>query len=63
MTLACNPPRLLRPGGITLEQLRKALGEVVLDPAVLNPLAAGEQASSPGMKYKHYAPEGKCYLD
>ena len=62
VTLACNPPRLLRPGGITLEQLRKALGEVVLDPAVLNPLAAGEQASSPGMKYKHYAPKANVIL-
>ena len=32
--LTCTPPRLLRPGGITLEQLRAALGEVAVDPAV-----------------------------
>ena len=62
VTLACRPPRLLRPGGVTLEQLRAALGEVVLDPAVLNPLAAGAQAASPGMKYKHYAPKASVIL-
>lgn len=62
VTLACTPPRLLRPGGITLEQLRSALGEVILDPAVLNPLAAGATASSPGMKYKHYAPKANVIL-
>ena len=29
-----QPPRLLRPGGITLEQLEEVLGEVAVDPAV-----------------------------
>ena len=62
VTLATNPPRLLRPGGITLEQLRSVLGEVMLDPAVLHPLATGAKASSPGMKYKHYAPKANVIL-
>ena len=62
ITLATNPPRLLRPGGITLEQLRSVLGEIVLDPAVLHPLASGAKASSPGMKYKHYAPKANVIL-
>ena len=62
ITLACTPPRLLRPGGVTLEQLRSALENVILDPAVLNPLEAGEQAASPGMKYKHYAPKANVIL-
>lgn len=57
VTLATDPPRLLRPGAVTLEQLRKVLGEVYVDPAVLNPLADGVKAASPGMKYKHYAPK------
>ena len=48
ITLATNPPRLLRPGGITLEQLREALGQVEMDEAVLNPLKEGEKAASPG---------------
>ncbi len=55
--LTCNPPRLLRPGGITLEQLRDVLGEVDVDPAVTRLLGAGEKPKAPGMKYRHYAPK------
>jgi len=62
ITLATNPPRLLRPGGITLEQLRSVLGEVELDEAVLNPLAKGVRAASPGMKYKHYSPKANVII-
>ncbi len=48
---------LLRPGFITLEDLERALGEEVeLSGAILEKLAEGETARSPGMKYKHYAP-------
>lgn len=54
--LTCTPPRLLRPGGVTLEQLRSALGEVAVDPAVTRLMEAGEQPRAPGMKYRHYAP-------
>ena len=50
VTLASDPPRLLRPGGITLEQLRAVLGGVDVDPAVMNPLPAGVRPLSPGMK-------------
>ena len=53
ITLATDTPRLLRPGGITVEQLREAIGDVIIDDAVLNPLKSGEKAASPGMKYKH----------
>lgn len=45
VSLAVNPPRLLRPGGITLEQLRGVLGEVEMDPAVMNPLQQGVHAA------------------
>lgn len=55
--LTCTPPRLLRPGGITLEQLRAALGEVAVDPAVTRLMRAGERPRAPGMKYRHYAPK------
>lgn len=57
VTLAQKPARLLRPGGITAEQLKSVLGEVVIDDAVLHMLKSGEKAASPGMKYKHYAPK------
>lgn len=56
ITLATDVPRVLRPGGVTVEQLRAALGAVEVDDAVLHQLKDGERAASPGMKYKHYAP-------
>ena len=55
--LTCVPPRLLRPGGIPLEQLRDVLEEVEVDPAVTRPLEDGEHPRAPGMKYRHYAPK------
>ncbi len=55
--LTCQPPRLLRPGGITLEQLESVLGEVAVDPAVTRLMGAGEKPKAPGMKYRHYAPK------
>ena len=54
--LTAQPPRLLRPGGITLEELREALGEVEVDPAVTRLMGKDEHPRAPGMKYRHYAP-------
>lgn len=59
ITLATNPPTLLRPGGITPEQLESVLGEIQISPAVFEKLREGEKAESPGMKYKHYAPRAQ----
>lgn len=47
---------LLRPGGVTLEQLSGIFGSVEVAPAVTGELAPGERPLSPGMKYRHYAP-------
>jgi len=55
--MTCTPPRLLRPGGVTLEQLRDVLGEVDVDKAVTRALKEGEKPRAPGMKYRHYAPK------
>ena len=52
-----RPPRLLRPGGVTLEELEAVLGEVAVDPAVTRLMGAGEKPRAPGMKYRHYAPK------
>lgn len=62
ISLAVNPPRLLRPGGVTPEMLTEVLGEIEIDDAVFNKLPEGVQAASPGMKYKHYAPEAQVIL-
>ncbi len=62
ITLAGAVPRVLRPGGVTVEQLRAVLGEVEVDDAVLHQLEAGATAASPGMKYKHYAPRAEITI-
>ncbi len=50
-------PRLLRPGGITLEQLQNVLGEIVVDKAVVASVDQDAVVKAPGMKYRHYAPD------
>lgn len=62
ITLATNPPRLLRPGGITVEALRKILPDLIIDKAVLQKPMENEKVASPGMKYKHYAPKTETVL-
>lgn len=62
VTLVTNPPRLLRPGAVTAEQLREFLPDIVVDKAVLSAPAKDEKVASPGMKYKHYAPKTETYL-
>lgn len=55
--LTTQPPRLLRPGGLPLEELRRVLGEVTIDKAVTRQITDGERPRAPGMKYRHYAPK------
>lgn len=62
ISMVSDPPRLLRPGAVTLEMLRSAIGEVEVDPAVLSKLEEGTKAASPGMKYKHYAPKTRVIM-
>ncbi|SDZ41502.1 L-threonylcarbamoyladenylate synthase [Bacillus sp. 166amftsu] len=47
-------PTILRPGGITKEQLEDVIGTVSLDPALKD---EKEKPKAPGMKYTHYAPK------
>lgn len=52
---------ILRPGGITAEQLSAVAARVATDPALLAEGADGVGSPaprSPGMKYTHYAPAG-----
>ena len=62
ITVAEKVPMLLRPGGITLEQLEETIGEVRVSEAVLYKMKEGQKAESPGMKYKHYAPKANLIL-
>ena len=62
ISFCCNPPRLLRPGAVTLEQLQKIIPDITVDNAVLAEPEKGARVESPGMKYKHYAPKTETYL-
>lgn len=57
LDLTCQPPRLLRPGGLPLEDLERLIGHIDVDHAVTAPLQEGEKPKAPGMKYRHYAPK------
>ncbi len=52
-----TPPRLLRPGGVTPEQLTEILGELTVDKAVTEQIDKDSVVKAPGMKYRHYAPD------
>jgi len=55
-------PRLLRPGGVTPEQLLEVLGDLVVDKAVTAQIDKDEVVKAPGMKYKHYAPQSEVVI-
>lgn len=62
ITMVSDTPRILRPGGITPEQIESVIGKIDIDDAVLNRLEKNEKAASPGMKYKHYSPKARVIL-
>lgn len=63
----CDPPAILRPGGIGIEDVRALGGEWKKTVVGYNDVKKHEDANgvgprAPGMKYKHYAPKGAVYL-
>ena len=62
ITLVTEPPRILRPGGITPEMIEEVIGRIEVDPAVTEGLDKDAKVSSPGMKYKHYAPKTELII-
>lgn len=56
------PVKVLRPGGVTPKMIADIVGEVEVAGSVMRPLKEGETVLSPGMKYKHYAPEGSLVI-
>lgn len=54
-------PMILRPGGITKAMLEEVIGEVTFDAHLMN-ARTDEVPKSPGMKYRHYAPEGQLKI-
>ncbi len=61
VSLVGDRPRLLRPGGITPAMLQAVLGDLVIDPSVTQNVQL-DRVSSPGMKYRHYAPRARVTL-
>lgn len=61
--LSGKVPVILRPGFITKEDLEQIAAEVEYDRAALatEPQEA-VVAKAPGMKYRHYAPQGQIYI-
>lgn len=62
ISLLENVPRLLRPGGISIEELKECIGHINIDKSVLEDIASTTPTASPGMKYKHYSPNTELFL-
>ena len=59
--LTAGRPQILRPGFVTEEMLSAVLGEVETDVTIMKP-DSGRAPRAPGMKYRHYAPQGELVL-
>lgn len=57
-----NIPIILRPGKITPDDIKQAVGHVRIDKNVYIKPEKDVKVLSPGMKYKHYAPNSECLL-
>jgi len=53
-------PVILRPGGVTKEQIEEVLGVAMMDPNLAS--TSSDQPKAPGMKYRHYSPEVPLWL-
>ena len=62
LDLSEGTPRLLRPGGITGEQLRKIVGDIIMDKAITASVEKDAVVKAPGMKYRHYAPDCRVVI-
>lgn len=62
VSIAGDRPVLLRPGNITLQQLREVLGHVDVADGVMHKPDADTAPLSPGMSYRHYAPKAPMQL-
>lgn len=53
---------ILRPGKVTPEDIENLGIPVYIEKQILGEYKEGEKVMSPGIKYKHYAPNTKCVL-
>lgn len=57
-----NKVHILRPGRITVEDIKKLGIDVVIEKQIMEECKPKEKVMSPGMKYRHYAPNTRCML-
>lgn len=57
-----EPPRLLRPGAVPVEDVERFLGREVEVPPFARGLAEASVAEAPGTRYRHYAPESQLVV-
>lgn len=62
LDVTVNPPMILRPGGITKEQLEEAVGKIDIDKAILSDHQEDLKPKAPGMKYTHYSPKADVII-
>lgn len=62
LDLTVSPPMILRPGGITKEQLEEVIGKVNIDRSILLDRQADLKPKAPGMKYTHYSPDADVII-
>lgn len=62
LDLSGEHPTVLRPGAVTPEQIAMVAGSCEVADSVMRPLQADERAPSPGMRHRHYAPQGRLTL-
>jgi L-threonylcarbamoyladenylate synthase len=59
----CDPPVVLRPGGVSIDDIRKCEGWSDVVKGYKDQSEIGASAPrAPGMKYKHYSPKAKVVL-
>jgi len=56
ISVAGAKPTILRPGIISLEEIRSVVPEAEISESVFRKVGENEPVASPGLKYKHYAP-------
>lgn len=59
LDVTVDPPMILRPGKITLEDLREIDENITIDNATID-AKSGKIPKSPGQKYRHYAPRAEA---
>lgn len=57
-----SPPLILRPGGITLEQLREVIPSIEVYEKKAHGTELEQKPATPGLKYRHYSPTAKVVL-